>query len=224
MKISPDLINFFKIGNITINATVFYTWIIMLILVIGSILSTRRLSIGKKISRWQNFLETLIGYMRKEIGEITRLDPDPLIPFIGTLFIFISFSSILSIFPYYNPPTGSILTTASLSICVFFAVHVFGITHRGLANYFKRYIKPNILMLPFNVLSELSRTLALAVRLFGNVMSGTMIAGVLLSIAPFFFPIIIQLFGLLIGQIQAYIFAILATVYISSGMQSNNKK
>jgi len=95
-------------------------------------------------------------------------------------------------------------------------VPVYGIAHEGLLNYLKHYVKPTPLMLPFNLVGEISRTIALAVRLYGNIMSGTVIVAILLTLAPFFFPIVMQLLGLLTGTIQAYIFAILATVYIAS--------
>ena len=129
----------------------------------------------------------------------------------------------MDIVPGYHAPTGSLNTTAALSLCVFFAVPVFGIATGGVGAYLKNYIKPSPIMLPFNIIGELSRTLALAVRLFGNIMSGSMIAGILLSIAPLFLPVIMDAFGLLVGQIQAYIFAILASVYIASSIRTKKK-
>lgn len=124
------------------------------------------------------------------------------------------------IIPGYRPPTGSLSTTAALAICVLIAVPLFAILQRGLGGYLKTYIEPNIIMLPFNIISEVSRTLALAVRLYGNVMSGTIIAGILISVAPFFFPVLLQLLGLLTGMIQAYIFAVLAMVYIAAATKT----
>jgi F-type H+-transporting ATPase subunit a len=126
--------------------------------------------------------------------------------------------------PWYQPPTGSLSTTAALAICVFFAVPAFGIARSGPGAYFKRYLQPSFLMLPFHVMGELSRTLALAVRLFGNIMSGTIIIAILLSIVPLFVPIVMQALGLLIGQIQAYIFAVLAAVYIASAARSHGRR
>jgi len=124
----------------------------------------------------------------------------------------------------YQPPTGSLSTTAALAICVFFAVPLFGIARSGFGGYFKRYLQPSLLMLPFHVMGELSRTLALAVRLFGNIMSGTIIIAILISIVPLFVPIVMQALGLLIGQIQAYIFAVLAAVYIASASRSQQEE
>jgi F-type H+-transporting ATPase subunit a len=153
--------------------------------------------------------------MRKQIGEVSRQDPEPFLPFVGSLFLFVAVCNLLGIMPGYESPTGSLSTTAALAGCVFVAVPLYGISRRGLT-YFSDYIKPSVFMLPFNIMGELSRTLALAVRLFGNVMSGSMIAAILLAIAPLVFPIIMQVLGLLTGLIQAYIFAILAMVYIAA--------
>ena len=144
--------------------------------------------------------------------------------FIGTLFVFIAVSNLLAIVPWYEAPTASLSTTAALAISVFIAVPVFGISEGGLKGYLRSYLQPNFIMLPFNIISEVSRTLALAVRLFGNIMSGGLIASVLLSIAPFFFPIIMSALGLLTGMIQAYIFAILATVYIAAATRDAKLK
>lgn len=220
MNISPDEIVVFKINDIAVTATLVFTWIIMLLLVLLSAFITRKLSVSGKISVWQNFLETLIGYIQDQIRDITNQKPDPYLPFIGSLFIFVSVSNFFSFVPGYHPPTGSLYTTSGLAICVFFAVPVYGINKLGVTEYLKNYIKPSVIMLPFNIISELSRTLALSVRLFGNVMSGTMIIAILLSVAPFFLPAIMNILELLIGQIQAYIIAVLSTVYIASGTKS----
>jgi F-type H+-transporting ATPase subunit a len=224
INLSPDAIVFLEWGFFRLNATIVYTWITMAILIMVSWLATRRLSTGRKISRWQNMLETVVGFMRKQIGDMTMQDPGRYLPFLGTLFLLISVSNLLSIVPGYASPMGSISTAAALAVCVFFAVPIFGIARRGLLGYLKRYIRPTVFMLPFHVIGEFSRTLALAVRLFGNVMSGAMIAGVLLSIAPLFVPAIMQVLDLLIGQIQAYIFAALATIYIASATRTQEGK
>lgn len=220
MNISPDEIILFQIGKISITATLFFTWMVMLFLVLVSALITRKLAISSKVSMWQNFLETLIFYIQEQIRDITNQKSDPYLPFIGSLFIFVSVSNFLSFVPGYHPPTGSLYTTSALAITVFFAVPVYGIQKLGLSEYLRNYIKPSVIMLPFNIISEISRTLALSVRLFGNVMSGTMIIGILLSVAPFFVPAVMSVLELLIGQIQAYIIAVLSTVYIASGTRS----
>jgi F-type H+-transporting ATPase subunit a len=126
--------------------------------------------------------------------------------------------------PGYHPPTGSLSTTTALAACVFFAVPFYGIAQKGLVGYFKHYLQPSVFMAPFHIMGELSRTLALAVRLFGNVMSGSLVVGILLSIVPLFVPVIMQVLELLIGQIQAYIFAVLTSVYIASALQVHHQK
>jgi F-type H+-transporting ATPase subunit a len=127
--------------------------------------------------------------------------------------------SVCIVIPGFTPPTGSLSTTTALALCVFIAVPLFGIREQGVSGYLRTYIRPTVIMLPFNIISELSRTLALAVRLFGNMMSGAMIVGILLTITPFIFPIVMTLLGLLTGSVQAYIFSILAAVYIAAATQ-----
>ncbi|HDS01790.1 MAG TPA: F0F1 ATP synthase subunit A [candidate division Zixibacteria bacterium] len=224
MTISPDSIIYWEWKFITLNATIVFTWVVMAILVLISILVTRNLKSGFKMSRWQSFLETVVEYIRDQIRQIVREDPKRYLPFLGTLFMFISLSNLLAFVPEYHPPTGSIYTTGALAICVFFAVPIFGISRRGVGGYLKHYLKPTPIMFPFLVISEFSRTLALAVRLFGNVLSGTMIAAVLLAVAPLFVPVVMQVLSLLIGQIHAYIFAILAAVYIGSASRARSEE
>ena len=120
--------------------------------------------------------------------------------------------------PGWHPPTGSLSTTAALAIAVGIAVPAFGIASRGVRGYLRHYISPSWIILPFHLMSETTRNLALAVRLFGNIMSGSMIAGILLAVAPLFIPVLMQALGLLIGLIQAYIFAVLAMVYIGAAV------
>jgi F-type H+-transporting ATPase subunit a len=215
MRISPDTLVFFRWGPIIINATIVFTWIVMALMVLGSKLVTRKLTSEANLSRWQNLLEVLVTGIRDQIRDISHQDPGGYLPFVGTLFLFIGVCNVLGIVPGFEPPTGSLSTTTALAICVFVAVPLYGIANKGLS-YFDQYTKPSVFMLPFNVMGELSRTLALAVRLFGNVMSGSMIAGILLAVAPLVFPIVMQALGLLTGLIQAYIFAILAMVYIAA--------
>ncbi len=222
MEINPDSVILWKWAFFKINSTIFYSWIVMLILFFIALLATRNLTKGYPLSRWQNFLEAIVSSMRSQIQEITRKKPDPFLPFLGTLFLFISVSNFLSIVPVYHPPTSSFSTTAALAICVFFAVPLYGIRQRGAVQYFQNYLEPSAFLLPFNILGRFSRTLALAVRLFGNVMSGTMIIAVLVSIVPLFVPVLMHALELLIGQIQAYIFTILAAVYIGSALRAGH--
>lgn len=224
MDISPDGNVWWGLGAFSINSTILYTWLVMLILTGGSWLITRRLSTEVHISRWQHLLEAVVNGIGQQLREITRREPERFLPFLGTLFLFIAISNLLYVVPGFEPPTGSLSTTAALSICVFLAVPGYGIAEVGLGRYLRNYIRPTPFMLPFNVMGEFSRTLALAVRLFGNVMSGTMIGAILLAIAPIVVPVLMDLLGLLTGLVQAYIFAILAAVYISAGMEAQKKE
>jgi F-type H+-transporting ATPase subunit a len=146
------------------------------------------------------------------------------LPFLGTLFLFVAMASLCTVIPGYQPPTGSLSTTTALALCVFVAVPLFGIRRQGLGDYLKSYAEPTPIMLPFNIISELSRTLALAVRLFGNMMSGAMIIAILLTVTPYLFPIVMTALGLLTGMVQAYIFSILAAVYIAAATVVRMKK
>ncbi len=224
MEISPDLIIFLKIGAFTLNATIVFTWIVMVLLVFTAWFATRSLSVEPPLSRWQNLLEIVITYIREQIREITLQQPDKYLPFLGTLFLFIAVSNTLAIVPGYSPPTGSLSTTAALAICVFLAVPVYGIAQDGFIGYLRHYSQPTVFMIPFHIINELSRTLSMAVRLFGNIMSGSMILAILLSITPLFVPIVMEVLGMLIGLVQAYIFAVLATVYIASAARIHEEK
>lgn len=219
MTINPDEIIYFQMGWFKINATIFFTWLIIIVFTFGSWLITRKMTSEGPLSRWQNLLEVIVEVINKQIREVSRQEPGPYLPFVGTLFLFIAISNVLAIVPGYIPPTSSLSTTAALAISVFIAVPVFGIAGQGVMNYLRQYIQPTFFMLPFNIIGELSRTLALAVRLYGNMMSGTVIVAILLTITPLIFPIVMQALGLLTGLIQAYIFAILAMVYIASASQ-----
>lgn len=224
ITLSPDEVLYWQLGPITLNATIVNTWIVMLLLVIISRLVTRGLHGGIEISRGQNILEITVVTMRKQIREVSRQEPGRYLAFIGTLFLFIAMSNLMAIVPGFVPPTSSLSTTAALAVCVFLAVPIYGIASSGLGSYLKQYTQPSPLMLPFNVIGELSRTLALAVRLYGNAMSGSVIAAIILGFAPLFVPLLFNLFGLLTGMIQAYIFAILAMVYIASATRAHREE
>ena len=221
-QISPDQVIIWSWGFITINVTILYTWLVMAILVVGSWLITRNLSTEMNAPRWQHFMEIIVSIIRGEISEMTKRDPDHYVPLVGTLFLFICTSNVLVIIPGFVAPTSSITTTAALAICVFIAVPFYGISRIGIGHYIKEYFQPTFIFFPFHVMGELSRTLALTVRLFGNIMSHEKVIGILLAITPFLFPVVMQVLGLLIGVIQAYIFAILSMVYIASALSAED--
>lgn len=221
MHLSPDDLIFWQYGFLKLNGTILATWGLMLILAVGSKAVTRRLSIGLERSRWQNLLEIVVIAIHKHIEDVGLRHPRIYLGFVGTLFLFVALASLFTIIPGYEPPTGSLSTTAALAICVFFAVPIYGIREHGLVRYLRSYLEPAPVMLPFNIIGEFSRTLALAVRLFGNMMSGTMILAILLAVSPFLFPVVLNALGLLTGMVQAYIFSILATVYIAAATSND---
>jgi F-type H+-transporting ATPase subunit a len=223
MTITPDNTIYWEWGVLHLNATLAFTWVVMILLVGSSWLITRKLTIDAEIPRWQNLLEVLVTGIRNQIEEVSGQEATRYLSFIGTLFIFILTSNLLELIPGFVSPTGSLSTTTALAISVFIAVPVFGIANDGVGAYLKQYIEPTPLMLPFNIIGEITRTISLAIRLYGNIMSGTVIVGILLSLTPFFFPLLMQLLGLITGIVQAYIFAMLSMVYIASATTAHQQ-
>jgi F-type H+-transporting ATPase subunit a len=224
MNLSSDQQILWQHGFLRLNGTIVTTWALMITMAVGAKLVTRKLKSEISVTRWQALLEIIVTSITKQIEEVGLGHPEKYLSFLGTLFLFVAISSLCTIVPGYMPPTGSLSTTTALALCVFVAVPFFGIEEKGLMGYLKSYTQPTIIMLPFNIISELSRTLALAIRLFGNMMSGTMIIAILLTITPYIFPIVMTLLGLLTGMVQAYIFSILATVYIAAATRKGKPK
>jgi F-type H+-transporting ATPase subunit a len=224
MNLSSDQQIFWQRGFFQLNGTIVTTWVMMAAMTLAAKLITRKLVSVGDISRWQSSLEIVVTGLKSQIADVGLQQPEKYLAFLGTLFLFIASASLLTVIPGFQPPTGSLSTTAALSLCVFLAVPWFGISEQGIAGYLKTYTSPTFIMLPFNIISELSRTLALAVRLFGNMMSGVMIIGILLTITPLLFPIVMTALGLLTGMVQAYIFSILAAVYIAAATSTSTSK
>lgn len=216
MQLTPDNTIIFMLGNWPVNSTLVNTWIVMALLVVISWFVTHNLRPDVPPNRWRTALEVIVKAIQGQIEEISLKSARHVLYFAGTLFLFIALSNLLGVIPGFTPPTSSLSTTVALALSVLTAVPLFGISSGGFMHYLKTFIQPSVIMLPFNIIGEFSKGVSLAVRLYGNVMSGAVIAAILLSIAPFFFPVIMDMLGLLTGLIQAYIFAILATVYISS--------
>jgi F-type H+-transporting ATPase subunit a len=223
MQLSPDSILVARWGPFPISATLVFTWLTMALLVAVSFWVSRRLREGADLPPLQGLLEIVVEAICRQIQEVSQQDPEPYLPFVGSLFLFILSANLLTILPGYQPPTGSLSTTVALAVCVFIAVPIYGIRQAGLRTYLASYLEPTPLMLPFQVIGEFSRTVALAMRLFGNIMSGTLITAILLSIVPLFVPVLMQALGLVFGVIQAYVFAVLALVYISSAASIRNR-
>ncbi|MEH6831329.1 MAG: F0F1 ATP synthase subunit A [Sulfitobacter sp.] len=220
MNLSPDQTIMFELWGIPLNATIFFTWVVMALLTVAAVLITRNLRPDVPPNRWRTALEVIVQGIQSQIEEVAGRPEHHLLYYAGTLFLFVAVSNLLLVVPGFEPPTASLSTTTALALSVLIAVPLFGITSRGLGGYLKTYLEPSFIMLPFNIISEFSRGISLAIRLYGNIMSGAVIAAILLTVAPFFFPVVMDVLGLLTGLIQAYIFAILATVYISSATAS----
>jgi F-type H+-transporting ATPase subunit a len=194
----------------------------LIVLLLGW-LGSRRLRVHDP-SLWQVVLEIFVTWISDTIERIMNEDPRPYVPLIGTLILWIGLCNLLAAVPYVRPPTADLSTTVALALVVMLAVPVYGIWRHGVRGYLRTYVRPHPLLLPFNLIGELTRTLALAVRLFGNIMSGQMVGGILLLVAGLLIPIPLVMLGLLTGAIQAYIFGILATVYIAAAVQVESKE
>lgn len=224
MQLTPDEIIYWQLGPLAVSATLVFTWLVMGLILVVTVGVTRRLTSGREISRQQNALEAVVGVIRAQARELAGEEGDACLPFVGSLFIFIATSNLLGVVPGFHPPTASLSTTIALALTVFVAVPGFGIARQGLLGYLKQYLRPTPVMLPFTVIGEISRTVALAVRLFGNIMSGQLAIAILLGLVPFVFPVALQVLGLITGLVQAYIFAVLAMVYIASAIRVQHER
>ena len=208
----------FQIGFIPISRAVVTTWGIMLFLTIVSWLILRRAH--ERETMPETVLEIIVEALDEQVGSIIQSESRSYMPLLGTLFIFLFCANLAAIVPGMNAPTAHIETPAALAAVVFLSVHFFGLRAHGLLEYVRRYSKPNILLLPLNILSEFTRTFSLMVRLFGNIMSHELIIGIVVLLAGLFLPIPFMLLGILIGIIQAYIFTVLAAVFIGAAVGS----
>jgi len=223
MNITPDQHVFWRHGWVNLNETIVITWLMMLGMAIAAKLMTGRLRTEGSVSRWQAALEIIVTMITSQLEAVGLNHARKYLPFLGTLFLFVALSCLGSAIPGFHPPTSSLSTTAALAGCVFVSVPLFGIQDQGLWRYLKTYSEPTIIMLPFNIIGEFSRTLALAMRLFGNMMSGTLIVAILITITPLLFPVVMTALGLLTGMVQAYIFFILAAVYIAAATRPRTR-
>jgi F-type H+-transporting ATPase subunit a len=208
----------FHLGPVPISEPVVTTWGLIAALAVVSYAITRGLQ--RHPTRWQAVLEILVTTIEDQITETMQTPGRPFVPLLGTLFIFLAFANVLGVLPGVKPPTASFETAAALALIVFLAVHVYGLRRRGLKAYLGSYAKPTVIMLPLNVLSEITRTFSLMVRLFGNVLSGEFVIATVLALAGLFVPIPLMALEILIGLIQAYIFTVLAAVFIGAGIGS----
>jgi len=214
--LSPTIL--FHLGPIPVAQQVVTTWALMAVLTLVCWLGMRRAAV--RPGALQSVLEILVQTIAGQVREIVRRDPWPLMPLLGTLFIFLLFANLTALLPGLKPPTGHIETPAALAGIVFLSVHVLGIRTRGLAPYLRRYVRPNPVLLPLNVLAEITRTFSLMVRLFGNIMSHEFVLAIVVFLAGLSLPIPFMVLGMLIGIIQAYIFTVLAAVFIGAAVGS----
>ena len=207
----------FTIGPLPITQAVLTTWAIMVVLALGAALATRRLTTHP--DKWQAALELIVATIDMQIRDTTGAKPGPYRAFIGTLFVFILVSNWSSLIPGIEPPTAQLETDAALAILVFLSVIWFGVRSNGLRGYLKSFAAPNPVMIPLNMLESITRVFSMFVRLFGNVMSGVFVIGIIASLAGLLVPIPLMALDLLTGLVQAYIFAVLAMVFIGATVE-----
>ena len=208
----------FHAGPVPITRPVVTTWAIMIVLSITSWLVTRRLR--QRPDRRQAVLESVVTGIVEQIEDVIGKDGRPFLPFIGTLFIFVVTANLSGVLPGGEAPTSKLETPAALALIVFFSVHYFGVRTRGLFGYLASFAEPKLIMLPLNIVSEVTRTFSLMVRLFGNVMSGEFVIALVVALAGLFVPIPLMVLEILVGVVQAYIFTVLATVFIGAAIGS----
>ena len=208
----------FRLGPLAITRPVVTTWAIMAVLTLVSWLVTRRLKLHP--DRRQTVLELIVTGIMTQIDQVIRKDPGPFLPLLGTLFIFLVAANLSGVFPGVEAPTGKLETPAALALIVFVAVHYFGVRARGFLGYIASFAKPKLIMLPLNIVSEVTRTFSLMVRLFGNVMSGEFVIALVVALAGLFVPIPLMALEILVGLVQAYIFTVLATVFIGAAVDT----
>jgi len=222
MAASSDLFvaEVFRIGPLAITNTVVFTWAIMLVLGAVAWACTRRLELVP--TPLQAALEGIVGAIDETIRMVLPQQAAAVLPFVATLWIFIMAANLASLIPGVRSPTGDLSTTAALAILVFLATHWYGLRQNGPLAYFRHYLLPNPILLPFHVISEISRTIALAMRLFGNIFSLQMAALLVLLVAGFLVPIPVLMLHIIEAIVQAYIFGTLALIYIAGAIQSHS--
>lgn len=210
------------IGSVSISGTVITTWGIMLLLGVLAWLCTRHLAL--KPSALQATLEGVVNALEKAVSSISPQYARELMPFIGSLWVFLVVANLIGLIPGLDSPTSDLSVTSALAFLVFLSVHWFGIRIQGLKNYLHHYLTPSPILLPFHIIGEITRTIALAVRLFGNMMSLEMAALLILMVAGLLVPVPILMLHIIEALVQAYIFGLLALIYIAGGLQAQQIK
>ncbi len=210
----------FHLGPVEVTGTVAYSLIASGVVIAFALLV--RLGFRRRPSGWPVAAELLVEHFEELMRDMFGCDPRPYTPLVVTLALFIAAANLLGLVPALHSPTADFSTTAALAIVVFFAVPFYGIRARGVRGYFGHYLELSPLLLPFEIITEFSRTLALAVRLFGNVMSEELVLAVLLSLAGLLVPVPIMMLAVLTSVVQAYIFAVLTVVYLSAAVRAHH--
>lgn len=220
-NVFPEIVFEFKIASlvIPITDTVVTTWIIIVLLAVISYLTTRRLSISNP-SKIQIFAERIIIAIEQTLETSVNISAWMLVPFIGTIWIYVGFMNLISLFPYFHNPTRDLSTTAALSVIAFFSIHYYGIKFSGFRGYLKKYIEPSIFLLPFNLFSDISRIFAMAIRLFGNMLSWEMIVAILIALVGFLVPVPMMLLSIVGDVLHAFLFGLLTYIFIIGGIQA----
>lgn len=217
MHESPFELNpLFYVGPVRVTAVVVTTWAIIALLGGFCWWVTRNMS--ERPGRLQALLEWTVETIAAQIRGVVERDPRPFLPLLGTLFLYLVVANLAGILPGVNAPTAHLETPAALGVTVFLSVHFYGVRARGLWGYLGTFLKPNPLMLPINIVSEVTRTFSLMVRLFGNIASHELIIAIIISLAGLLVPLPLMFLGVLIGLVQAYIFTILATVFVGAAV------
>lgn len=219
---SLSILPLFELGPLQLTSTVITTWVVMAAIGLLAWLTTRRLQTIP--DRPQAIVEAIVLIIEESIRDIAPQHVDEILPFIGSLWIFLILANLVGLIPGMHSPTRDLSATAAIAFLVFLSVHWYGIRIQGLKNYLLHYLKPSPILLPFNLISEVTRTIALAVRLFGNIMSLEMIALLVLLVAGFLVPVPIMMLHIVEALVQAYIFGMLALIYVAGGLQSQQRR
>jgi F-type H+-transporting ATPase subunit a len=206
----------FQLGPVPITRPVVTTWIVMILLAVACHWATRRLQ--RVPDRRQAVVEVVVTTLEGQIEEVIRRDPRPFLPLLATLFLFLAVANLSGVLPGVEAPTSKLETPAALALIVFFSVHYFGARARGVRGYLASFAQPKLIMLPLNVLSEVTRTVSMMVRLFGNIMSGEFLIALVVALAGLFVPIPLMILEILVSLVQAYIFTVLAAVFIGAAV------
>jgi len=219
MELEPGVV--FVMWGVPVTITVVTTW--GLIAVLSGLAVVARRNIHERPAHWQAVAQYGLSALQRMLTEVTGAQGEQYVPLVGTVALFILLANLISVLPFIEAPTADINTPFALAVIVFFSVHYYGIRELGVWTYLKKFAQPVWVLLPINILGNVTRTLSLAVRLFGNMISHQIIVAILLVILPLVVPVLLEIFGLFVGVLQAYIFTILTIVYIGGAVRTGGE-